>query len=193
MTTKKGVEEKRKKLKKQHNMTDDIDNILANRLKELPEVVQSAIMGASVQQHLRALADTHKLHLDQWQVLENEVVMTLMGLQPADELESNIQREVEVDAAMARTLATDIALNVFEPIRKELERQLEHPDAEEAPKASKNGSDNVPASQEEIITAAKPKVRREGVPVAYASGQPSSERTGSVDAVNADPYRESVE
>ena len=107
-----------------------MDDILQERLATLPPVVKDAIAGAEVENHLRQLSDKHKLHLDQWQLLENEVMMTLIGLQSAENLEENIKKEVGLEEELARELANDIATEVFDPIRKEMERQLAHPDAQ---------------------------------------------------------------
>ena len=102
-----------------------VDAQLNERFQQLPKVVQNAIMSADVEKHLRGLAETHKLHLDQWQVLENEVMMTLLGFQNPEDLQGNIKTEVGVDDATAAALAADVSANVFQPIREELERQLE--------------------------------------------------------------------
>ena len=96
---------------------------------KLPKVVQRAITSADVGKQLRALAEKHKLHLDQWETLENEVQLTLMGVQPSEELAANIQSEVGLDSVVAQALAADISTIIFEPIRQELERQLEVPGA----------------------------------------------------------------
>ena len=69
----------------------DTQAILKERFKELPRVVQNAITSADVRKRMRELADTHKLHLDQWETLENEVMMTLFGVLPVDELQANIE------------------------------------------------------------------------------------------------------
>ena len=45
---------------------------------------------------MRALADTNKLHIDQWESLENEVMLALLGFQPIQDLEKNIKSEVGV-------------------------------------------------------------------------------------------------
>ena len=94
----------------------------------MPNVVQNAITSADVRERMRELADTHKLHLDQWETLENEVMMTLFGIVPVDELQANIQKEVGVPEEIAKELTENISKIVFEPIREELERELEHPD-----------------------------------------------------------------
>src|SRR4051812_25965376 len=101
---------------------------LKERFSALPEVVRNAITSADVQKQLRAVSDTHQLHIDQWGKLENEVMLTLLGSQNPVDLPSNIQSEVGVPSEVAQSLATDTGTIVSEPIREELERQLEHPD-----------------------------------------------------------------
>lgn len=107
----------------------DFNKQLEERFAQLPKVVQDAITSADVEKHLRELAETHKLHLDQWEKLENEVMLALLGFQRAEDLAENIQKEVNVDASTAAQIAADISTIVFVPIRQELERDLSHPDA----------------------------------------------------------------
>ena len=107
----------------------DLQQQIQERFAQLPLVVQSAITSADVDRHLRELANTQKLHLDQWETLENEVMLTLLGIQRGEDLEKNIVSQVGVASDVALTLAESINRVVFEPIRQELERQLEHPDA----------------------------------------------------------------
>lgn len=104
-------------------------DIVDARFKELPPVLQEAITGAHVQDHMQKLAKKHELHLDQWQKLENQVVLTLMGLASAEGLRDAIKHKVGVTDAVADELAEAIALEVFDPVRKELERTLSHPSA----------------------------------------------------------------
>lgn len=110
---------------------EELNEKLRERFKELPKVLQDAITSADVEKQLRELATKHKLHLDQWQLLENEVILTLIGFQPAEELADNLKKDLEMPEEMALALATDISAIVFEPVRQELERELEHPAAKE--------------------------------------------------------------
>jgi hypothetical protein len=98
---------------------------IKERFGQLPKVVQSAITSADVQKHLRDLATTSKLHLDQWETLENQVMMTLLGFQPIEDLQKNIKDEVGISDELAKSLTEDVSKFVFEPIRAELEKQLE--------------------------------------------------------------------
>jgi hypothetical protein len=180
----------------------DLQDKLAERFKQLPKVVQDAITSADVEKRMRALADTQKLHLDQWEALENEVMLALLGFQPVEDLASTIKSEVGVSEELAKTLAEEISKIVFEPIREELERQLENPDAkaEEVSGVEQAGKDALQAETTPVATApATPvlpgtpptapnteKAVRAPVSEVYKAGQVSSERKD----VHEDPYRE---
>ncbi len=189
-------------------MADDINlnDALKERFLKLPKVVRDAITSADVEKRLRTLADTHKLHLDQWQVLENEVMLTLLGVEQIENLEKNIKSEVGVADDIAHALANDINTIVFEPIRAELERQLEHPEAKaeqvsgvEASRTQILGLEDaapvqtppqpaVPAIAPATPPASPPSTTVVRMPAsgAYKPGEASTVRKSVVD----DPYRE---
>lgn len=110
-------------------MDDNTQAQLKELFDLLPKPIQKAITSVDIQQKLRAAANTHKLHLDQWEKLENEVMMALFGLKPIEKLEENIQNSLGVSAERAVELAGDVSEIVLAPIRQELERELEHPEA----------------------------------------------------------------
>ena len=188
---------------------DELNEKIRARFKELPKVVQDAILSADVQKHLRALADAHQLHLDQWQLLENNVMMTLLGLQPIEELAANIKDDTEVSEEIAQELAGDISKIVFEPIRQELERELEHPEAKkesisgveaartqvlgQAPTANEGIAIKLPEPAHPSVAPGTPpqpppetKVERGPASGAYKPGETSIARK----VVEDDPYRE---
>lgn len=185
---------------------------LQERFAQLPKVVQDAITSADVEKQLRALAETHKLHIDQWAALENEVMLALLGFQPAQDLAKNIAAEVGLPADAAQALAADISKVVFEPVRGELERNLEHPEAKAEAKTgaeqvrdqvlaaeggtppaapavapAQNAAATAPsAAAAEAAAPAKPAVERTPVAESYKPGESSAARA----AVHDDPYRE---
>jgi hypothetical protein len=176
----------------------EFDAKMKARFKELPKVVQDAITSADVQKRMRALADTNKLHLDQWESLENEVMLALLGFQPIEDLQKNIKSEVGVTDEVARALTEEVSKIVFEPIREEMERQLEHPDAKaesltgvEQARKEALGAETVAATPA-VVPATPPtvanqeKTPRAPISESYKSGQPSAERK----QVHDDPYRE---
>ena len=110
-------------------MADTLKKDILARLAQLPKVVRESITSADIEKRLRELANTNKLHLDQWERLEKEVMLALLGFKNPASLEENIKKEVGVDDQAAATLTDEISRIVFEPIREELERELEHPEA----------------------------------------------------------------
>jgi hypothetical protein len=166
---------------------------IKKRLAALPQVVQDAIANIDAEKQLRAVSNNHKLHIDQWAILENEVMLTLLGFQDPVKLPANIEGEVGVTAEEAEALAKDISTIVFEPIREELERQLEHPDAkaEKVTDTEIAGQQALAAENTGVAPATPPppkpteKSIRAPISSAYTSQQTSTHRKSIVD----DPYR----
>ncbi|MDO8561980.1 MAG: hypothetical protein Q7S05_04115 [bacterium] len=176
---------------------------MRERLLALPKAVQEAITSADVENRLRKLSETHKLHLDQWQKLENEVMLALLGVQSVEKLEENIRNEVGVPAEDAAALAGDIAEEIFLPIRQELEQEL--PPQEEVPSGESavasdvappipNTEYRIPNTSPSPIPSTPPpppkteKSIRAPISESYTSQTPSHERK----AIDGDPYRESI-
>ena len=173
---------------------DELEKILKDRFVQLPKVIRNAITSADVEKSLRALANTHQLHIDQWDALEMEVQLTLMGIQPSEELAKNIKESLHLDDTAAQALANAIYEGIFEPIRQELERELGN---ENAGAKVESGVDamrtQVLGKESARVIAAPPpqdvpdtKVVRAPISESYSAGQPSHERKSVID----DPYRE---
>ena len=109
----------------------DIKKEYQERFAELPKIVQDAITSAQISKGLQKLSEENKLHVDQWDKLENEVMFALLGLTDTADLPQNIAKNVVVADDLANTLAQQISANVFEPIREQLDRQLGSPQAKE--------------------------------------------------------------
>lgn len=155
-------------------MDNDIEKKIQERFAALPESVKEAIDDASVEQKLRALASTYKLHLDQWVLLENEIMLTLLGIEDPEDMARNISKEVGIDDSTAKKLVADIALQIFKPIREQMQITLDS-------KAIQRTTRPVLSSMEDKKTPSDT--------TAYKSGEKSSERR----EVQEDPYRESIE
>jgi hypothetical protein len=194
--------------------TDDqhVQDVLKERFVALPKVVQDAITSADIEKHLRELANIHKLHLDQWGALENEVMLAILGIQRMEDLEQHIKAEVGLDDATAHALAEDISRIVFAPVRQELERSLKSPDAIAATttgvedmrtqvlassenKAAPASVLPVPTTLTSTVLPGTPPaapatatVERAQISPAYIPATPSHERK----TIEGDPYREQL-
>jgi hypothetical protein len=179
----------------------DIDNKIAERFRSLPKAVQDAITSADVEQHMRELAGQHQLHFDQWSSLENEVMFTLLGIEPIERLADNLKKEVGVTAEVAESLAASISQTIFAPIRAELEKGLASGGGDEESDAPLESAAVKEHPLAQVVPAIAPvlpgtppapppekKAIRAPISESYGAGQPSAERR----IVEGDPYRESV-
>lgn len=155
------------------NNDKEIHDLIKEQFAKQPLPIQKAITSADLQKLLRKLAQEYKLHLDKWQILENQVTLTLLGFQPASELASSIHNEVELSEEESVRLADAIALQVFEPIRKELERILEHPEAEEKKETAIEGMTAQVLAQSESHDDATASVAAPISPVVDTSSSPA--------------------
>lgn len=106
-----------------------VEEALKERFYQLPKVVQDAMLSTDVETHLREMSKKYKLQLDKWQILEDEVMFTLLGIKSADELLVTIEQKIGLNETDALALTADISQAVFEPIRGEMERELGSPEA----------------------------------------------------------------
>lgn len=152
-----------------------LDEIIDERFTELPQAVQDALTDVGVEQKLRVLSSSYKLHLDQWVLLENEIMLTLLGIEDPKNMAKNISKEVGIDDATAQKLVADIAVQIFKPIREQMQVTLDNESIQRTATASTVNLKKAKSAPSDTT--------------AYKSGEKSSERR----EVQEDPYRESIE
>ncbi len=103
---------------------DEQEQALKDAFLALPKVLQEAITNADVQANLRKLADVHKLHLDKWVVLENEIMMALLGITDPNDLPYAISEQVGIPLEQAQQITNSVAEIVFDPIQNELKGKV---------------------------------------------------------------------
>lgn len=165
-----------------------IQQQLAERFSALPPSVQKAITDTSIEKKLRALAQKHKLHLDQWVLLENEIMLTLLGVEDPDNMVANVAREVHVSTDIAQAIVNDIATLVFTPIRESLQQGIPGDALERKTEKSTVESDSHGLVMPNTAPSAK-EGPSDVIGPAYQAGASSLERK----MVQGDPYREPLE
>jgi hypothetical protein len=161
-----------------------IEAELQKRFSQLHPVVQNAITSAQVTERLQELSETHKLHFDQWDKLENEVMMALLGIEKIEDLETNLRTEVGLSSEAASTISADVFTKIFGPIREEMARQTRPADTQPVPLQN----DQMPIQQTpppEITAEPKAPV---SFSETYKGGVASKERK----SIDGDPYREPI-
>jgi hypothetical protein len=95
--------------------------ILIDAFNALPAVVQRAILSSELEQKMRTLAEKHKIHLDKWTLLENEITYALFGITAPEDLPDNIVKHVGLSREEAVQINNAAVEIIFEPIRKQLQ------------------------------------------------------------------------
>jgi hypothetical protein len=160
-------------------------------------------------EQLREMEKKYGLHVDQWAKLENQIMMTVLGISDPQTLVDDVVEEVVIDRSLAQTIVDDVAVTIFKPIREELERQLENPNAKTeevsdvdamraqvlegtpAEVAAPAVAPTAPTGPSPIGATPPPeapteKAVRAPISENYKAGEASTERK----AVHDDPYRE---
>jgi hypothetical protein len=102
-------------------MDDETKRKIQERYAKLPAEFQQALAGSKFQQQVLAIGQKYSLHIDQIGKLENEVLMAMLGLTDLSDFPAQLQRELATTEEQANAVATDLAEEIFIPLRKALE------------------------------------------------------------------------
>lgn len=102
-------------------MEQTTDEVYKDAFNALPKIVQDAINSSDLTGKMRKLAEKHKLHLDKWSILEDEITFALFGITPPENLVGNIQKELGISMEEAIAINNDAVEIIFEPIRLQLQ------------------------------------------------------------------------
>lgn len=103
-------------------MNDNIQQIIKQRLNELPPDIREAIKSGNLAQKFSSIAEKHNLHLDQNGSLQTETMLVMLGLEPTEDYVNNLERELETSKNEAMAIAEDINKNIFSDIRESLRK-----------------------------------------------------------------------
>ncbi|MFZ2593862.1 MAG: hypothetical protein WAX38_03770 [Minisyncoccia bacterium] len=102
-------------------MEQTTEEIYKDAFNALPKIVQDAINSSDLTGKMRKLAEKHKLHLDKWSILEDEITFALFGITPPENLVGSIQKELGISMEEAIAINNDAVEIIFEPIRLQLQ------------------------------------------------------------------------
>ena len=109
----------------------DIQELIKQKYRELPEDTRAAIQNGDLQTKFNAIADRHGLHVDQSGSLQTATLMVMLGIEDGDAYIGNIRKELDVSQNEAESIAQDVNEQIFKGIRtslrtmEESEEQLE--------------------------------------------------------------------
>ena len=104
---------------------DDFAKQVEERLAQLPEDIQNAIMASDFDQKMQAIGRAHNLHIDQAQQLGNETLLVMLGVSPMSGFTDDIIQEVRVSKEEADKIIADINTQILAPIRESMKKTYE--------------------------------------------------------------------
>jgi len=121
-------------------MDGETKKLIQEQYAKLPKQLQDAIQSSHVKEQIAAIAQTHKLHIDQLDPFENEVMLLMMGFTDPIEFIGEIKNTLSVDAETAQAVAIDVNHQILLPIREKMEngQPFEAPKAPSVPPAIAN-------------------------------------------------------
>jgi hypothetical protein len=187
-------------------METSAQQILIDAFNALPSVVQQAILSSDLEDKMKDLSQKHKIHLDKWTQLENEITYALFGITAPEELTTNIEKHVGLPREQAIAINNAAVEIIFEPIRKQLQNVVTAAAAERAAplasldqqKASSESGVSIPTAsttQNSVLTLQHILKRRlagdtTGIVNSPKQVNNAGDSKAAAEAVSGDPYRE---
>ncbi len=109
---------------------DEIDKIIQEQSKKLPNDVRQAIASADVSIKINAITKAHNLHIDQAGALEMAIMLVMIGLEHPSNFAANIVEEVGISELEANIITKEVNDKIFLPIRDSLMRMAEEMERE---------------------------------------------------------------
>jgi hypothetical protein len=94
--------------------------LIKQRYQLLPQELKDAISASELPQKLKEISSKNNLLLDQANILHNEILFVLLGLEPASKFVDTIIRELNINREKALLIARDANTLVFDSVRSHL-------------------------------------------------------------------------
>jgi hypothetical protein len=171
----------------------NIEKILGEQMRELPQTLRDAITSPEIEEKLRMLTQKHHLHIDQSATLENEVTLALMGFTSLYAFSDTLVEELGLSREVANALAEDISREIFEPVHDRLRRATEGDPEDTLERASVPFEELSEEPVEEPVapSAPAPSASPKSSEITQQSPTPSQEKLPPPPKLAVDPYRES--
>lgn len=110
----------------------DIQQIIKDRYKELPEDIQQAIKNTNLAEKFMVIANKHSLRIDQNGSLQTETLLVMLGLEPSEDYVDNVQKALEVSRNEAQSIAEDVNKEILGSIRSTIQSIEEKQEKQES-------------------------------------------------------------
>jgi len=138
-----------------NNNENNIKQVLKDRFKELPKVVQNAITDSDWLEAIRKITKGNNLLIDQGLVIENVTTYLMFGLIHPDIYTSKIKKEAELTNDQAIKIATEVEDKILKVVKAKIIEETQKETGEEVedtlPKINTNINDSEENEREDLI------------------------------------------
>ncbi|MDB5225653.1 MAG: seg [Candidatus Adlerbacteria bacterium] len=127
-------------------MEQNLEAQVQKRLAELPQDVRDAIQSVDLSKKVQAIGQKQGLHIDQIGDLEDETILIMLGFAEPKEFVDQLVATLLVTPAQADAIASDVADDIFMPIRESMKAWAE----------KKRGGEELPASAPAAVSVPQP-------------------------------------
>lgn len=101
-------------------MEGEVLQKVQDRIAELPEDIQEAILSSEFEKTIQQIGSKHGLHIDQMGALGDETMLVMLGFTKADDFAKNVASATHVPIGDAEKLMEEVGSEVFLPIRESM-------------------------------------------------------------------------
>lgn len=173
-------------------MDEQTNKIIQERYNLLPQKIQEFILKEQVVSSIQIIGEKYRLPPDKVTVLENEIIMTLLALEPIAGFDERIMAELLIPGSLATSIERDVKKLIFLEVEQELlVLEKEYAENEKKIAAESPSAPNIPLSpvfKERITgkdTVPEPKPTNTETVPSYSKPMTDIPRY-----VSSDPYRE---
>ena len=191
-------------------MDENLQKEIEERIAELPEDIQEAILAADLDARVQRIGAKHQLHVDQMGVLADETMLVMLGFVELEQFASQLETHLKISPEAARALGGDVSNEIFMPIRESMKKFTASNESASTPtQASQTMSpSSVPAALAPPQPPQKPVSQPQQSPEMHPADVVLTEKTLSVppapvptkpaeppnsNSYKMDPYREPIE
>jgi hypothetical protein len=98
-------------------MDENTTKLIRERFDSLPKMVQDVILSSDYENSLLEIGKQYQLNVEQLGMLEQETTLTMMGLTPLKDFETELIHQLNVDKEKGSQIVKDIDEKVFLRIR----------------------------------------------------------------------------
>ena len=101
-------------------MEDRTKKLIQGFYEQLTPELQKIVLSSDLNKKLLDVTKKNNVRVDQAAVIENEVVLLLLGMSPPKDFTKHLANRAHMSREEAQIVADDIDQNIFQPIREEL-------------------------------------------------------------------------